>query len=88
MDRGCGADTSGGGGVPVGNEANGGSVVRGIDADNAANAVSDAAGVGAGNKTNGGVGSDVASFSFVPKTNSSLALPSGLRSSVLRSTLP
>ncbi len=35
---------------------NGGGVVRGIDAGNKANGVSDAVGVGAGNTTNGGVG--------------------------------
>jgi hypothetical protein len=43
-------------------------------------------GVGAGDITNGGVGAGKASF--VPKTNSSIALPSGLRFLVLMSTLP
>ncbi len=51
-----------------------------------ANGVSDAVGVGAGNTTNGGVGAGKASF--VPKTNSSITLPSGLRFLVLMSTLP
>ena len=37
-----------------------------------------------GDTTNGGVGT----ASFVPKTNSSIALPNGLRFSVLVSTLP
>ncbi len=50
---------------------NGGGVVRGIDAGNKANGVSDAVGVGAGNTTNGGVRASKASF--VPKTNSSIA---------------
>jgi hypothetical protein len=56
-------------------------------AGNAVSGVSDAVGVGAGDTTSGGVG-DAASFSFVPKTNSSIALPSGLRFLVLISTLP
>ncbi len=71
----------------MGNKANGSGVVRGIDAGNKANGVSDAVGVGAGNTTSG-VGGDAASFSFVPKTNSSIALSSGLRFLVLMSTLP
>ena len=70
----------------VDNKANGGGVVRGIDAGNKANGVSDAVGVGAGNTTNGGVGAGKASF--VPKTNSSNALASGLRFLVFISTLP
>lgn len=86
MGTGGGAEASGGGGVSVDNKANGGSVVRGIDAGNKANGVSDAVGVGAGNTRNGGVGAGKASF--VPKTNSSIALPSGLRFLVLMSTLP
>jgi hypothetical protein len=68
-------------------QASGGSVERDVDAGNAVSGVSDAVGVGAGDTTNG-VGSDAASFSFVPKTNSSIALPSGLRFLVLISTLP
>ena len=48
--------------------------------------VSDAVGAGAGDTTNGGVGGGKGSF--VPKTNSSIALPSGLRFLVLMSTLP
>ena len=36
-------------------------------------------GVGVDDTTNGGVGSDAASFSFVTKTNSSIALPIGYR---------
>jgi hypothetical protein len=51
--------------VTFGNKANGSGV-----AGNTTNGVSDAVDVGAANTTNGGVGSDVASFSFVPKTNS------------------
>ena len=58
-----------------------------VDAGNKANGVSDAVGVGAGDTTSsGGVGAGTASF--VPKTNSSIALPSGLRFLVLMSTLP
>jgi hypothetical protein len=38
--------------------------------------------------TTSGVGGGAASFSFVPKTNSSIALPSGLRFLVLISALP
>ena len=81
MRTGSGADTSGCGGVVVGKAGS-----RGGVAGNAISGVSDAAGVGAGGTTSGGVGSDAASF--VPKTNSSIALPSGLRFLVLISTLP
>jgi hypothetical protein len=72
-----GAYASSCGGFAAGNKANGGGIVRGIDASNKANGVSDAVGVGAGNTTNGGVGAGKASF--VPKTNSSIALPRYLR---------
>ena len=72
-----GSDTNGSGGVAAGNKANGGGIVRGIDAGNKANGISDAVGGGAGNTTNGGVGAGKASF--VPKTNSSIALPRYLR---------
>jgi hypothetical protein len=44
-----------------------------VDAGNTTSGVSDAVGVGAGNTTSGGVSSDAPSFSFVPKTNSSIA---------------
>jgi hypothetical protein len=77
---------AGPGGVVVDNKANCGGVVRGIDAGNKANGISDAVGVGAGNTTSGGVGAGKASF--VPKTNSSIALASGLRFLVFISTLP
>ena len=77
METGSGADASGCGGVGTGNAAFGGV------AGNAAFGVSDAVGVGADDTTNGGVGSEAASFFFVPKTNSSIALPSGLRFLVL-----
>jgi hypothetical protein len=82
METGSGADTGGCGGVTVGNAASGGGV-----AGNAVSGVSDAVGVGTGDITNGGAGG-AASFSFVPKTNSSIALPSGLRFLLLISTLP
>jgi hypothetical protein len=80
METGCGAEASGFGGVATGNAISGGGV-----AGNAASGVSDAVGVGADDTSSGGVG-DAASF--VPKTNSSIALPSGLRFLVLISTLP
>ena len=80
METDSGADTAGCGGVAVGNKANGDGGVAG----NTTSDVSDAVGVGAGNTTNGGVG-DAASF--VPKTNSSIALPSGLRFLVLMTAL-
>ena len=86
MGTGSGADANGSGGVAAGNKTNGGGIVRGIDAGNKANGVSDAVGVGAGNTTNGGVGAGKASF--VPKTNSSITLPSGLRFKELMSALP
>ncbi|MEG4396631.1 hypothetical protein [Microcoleus sp. BROC3] len=79
METDCGADTCGDSGVAVGDAASGGV------AGNATSGVSDAVGVAAGDTTSGGVG-DAASF--VPKTNSSIALPSGLRFLVLISTLP
>jgi hypothetical protein len=81
METGSGADANDPGGVAVGNAASGGGGVAG----NAVFGASDAVAVGAGNKTNGGVGAGKASF--VPKTNSSIALPSGLRFLVLMSTL-
>ena len=65
-----------------------------VGADNADSGVggvsvmSDAVGVGAGDAASGAVGGNAASFSFVPKTNSSIGLPSGLRFLVLISTLP
>jgi hypothetical protein len=81
METGSGADTGDCGGVTVGNAASGGGGVAG----NAVSGVSDAVAVDAGNTTNGGVGAGKASF--VPKTNSSITLPSGLRFLVLMSTL-
>jgi hypothetical protein len=71
MGTASGANTNGFGDVAVGNKTNRGGVVRGINAGNKANGVSDAVGVGADDTTNGGVGRDAASF--VPKTNSSIA---------------
>jgi hypothetical protein len=53
-----GADTSGGGGLAIGNAASGGGGVAG----NAVSDVSDAVGVSAGDTTFGGVGDDTASF--------------------------
>jgi hypothetical protein len=50
-----------------------------------ANGVSNAVGVGPGN-TRSGV-SDAVFFSFVPKTNSSIALPNGLHFLVLMTAL-
>lgn len=79
METGAGADTSGSDDITVGNAIPGGV------AGNAASDVSDAVGVGADDTSSGGVG-DAASF--VPKTNSSIALPSGLRFLVFISTLP
>jgi hypothetical protein len=67
----CGAEASGGGGVSLGNKANGVSGVGGVSV------ISDAMGMGAGDTSSVLVGADTASF--VPKTNSSIALPSGLR---------
>ncbi|MEG4350156.1 hypothetical protein QUA74_10490 [Microcoleus sp. LAD1_D3] len=77
METGSGADTAGCGGV-AGNATSAG-------VGNAASGVSDAVGVGAGHTSSGGVGDAV---SRSPKTNSSIALPSGLRFLVLISTLP
>ncbi len=71
MGTGSGANTSGCGGVAVGNAVSCGGCVGGVFP------ISDAVGVGAGNTTNGGVGAGKASF--VPKTNSSIALPRYLR---------
>jgi hypothetical protein len=70
MPTGSGTDASGCGGLAIGDAASGVMGVGGISAS------WDAC---AGDTTNGGVGGDAASFSFVPKTNSSIALPSGLR---------
>jgi hypothetical protein len=77
VGTGCGAEASGGGGVSVGNKTNG---VGGVSI------ISDAVGVDAGEAASVAVGAGKASF--VPKTNSSIALPSGLPFSVLASTLP
>ena len=79
MGTGSGADTAGCGGVAIGNKANGVMGVGGISAS------WDACGA---DDTASGVGGGAASFSFVPKTNSSIALPSGLRFLVLISALP
>ncbi len=68
MGTGCGAEASGCGGVAVGNKANG---VGGVSV------ISDAVGVGAGDTSSVALGAGTASF--VLKTNSSIALPSGLR---------
>jgi hypothetical protein len=70
---------AGPGGVAVGNKANG---VGGVGRVSGADAV----GVGAGGGSSVGVGAGKASF--VAKTNSWIALPSGLRFLVLMSTLP
>lgn len=72
MGTGCGAEASGGGGVSVGNKAND---VGGVSV------ISDTVGVGADHTSSVAVGAGTASF--VPKTNSSIALPSGLRFLVL-----
>jgi len=79
---GSGADAFDSGAVGAGNKANGVGGVRGVGC---VSGVSDAAGVGAGDTTSG-VGGDAASF--VPKTNSSIALPSGLRFKAFMLTLP
>ena len=79
MKTGLGTDTGGSGGVAVGNA---GSCVCCVGS---VSPISDAVGVGAGDTTSG-VGGDAASF--VPKTNFSIALPSGLRFLLLISTLP
>ena len=78
MEIGSGANTSGCGGVTVGNAASSGGGVAG----NAVSGVSDAVGVAAGDTNSGG-----GAASFVPKTNSSIALPSGLRFLVLMTAL-
>jgi hypothetical protein len=77
MGTGSGADANGFGGAAFGNKA------KSVDAVGDVSAVWNAAGAD-GDTTNGGVGK----VSFVPKTNSSIALPSGLRFSVLASALP
>jgi len=82
METGSGADIADCGGVAVGDAASSGS---GVAAGNAVSG-SGVAGLGPGDTTNGGVGGDAASF--VPKTNSSIALPNGLRFLVLISALP
>jgi hypothetical protein len=80
VGTGCGAEASGCGGVAVGNKANGVGGVGGVSV------ISDAVGVGAGDTSSVAVGAGKASF--VPKTNSSIALPSGLRFLVLVLRLP
>ena len=77
MGTGSGADANGFGGAAFGNKA------KSVDAVGDVSAVWNAAGAD-GDTTNGGVGK----VSFVPKTSSSIALPSGLRFWVLVSTLP
>ena len=74
---GSAADASGCGRVRTRNAASG---VGGVSL------INDAVGVGAGDASSVALGTGKASF--VPKTNSSLALPSCLRFSVLASTLP
>ena len=74
---GSAADANGCGAVSAGNKANG---VGGVSL------ISDAVGVGAGDTTSGSVGGNAASL--VPKTNSSIALPSGLRFLAVILTLP
>jgi hypothetical protein len=76
MGTGSGADGNGFGGVAFGNKA------KGVDAVGDVSAVWNAAGAD-GDTTNGG-----GKASFVPKTNSSIALPNDLRFSVLASPLP
>lgn len=80
MGTGCGAEAFSGGGVSVGNKANGVGGVGGVSV------ISDAVGMGAGDTSSVAVGAGTASF--VPKTNSSIALPSGLRFLVLMLRLP
>ena len=70
---------AGPGGVAVGNKANG------VDGVGDVSAVWNSAGAD-GDTANGSVGAGKASF--VAKTNSSIALPSGLRFLILVSTLP
>jgi hypothetical protein len=74
------ADTVGCGGVSVGNKANNVGGVAGVYV------MSDAVDMGAGDASSVAVGTDKASF--VAKTNSSIALASGLRFLVFMSTLP
>jgi hypothetical protein len=73
VGTGCGANANGGGSVAAGNKANCVGGVRNV------------VGVGADDTTSSGVGA--VRTSFVPKTNSSIVLPSGLRFLVLMSTL-
>ena len=80
MGTGCGAEAFGCGGVSVGNVAFGIGGVGGVSV------ISDAVGVGAGDTSCVAVGAG--RDSFVPKTNSSIALPSGLRFLVLMLRLP
>jgi hypothetical protein len=74
------ADTVSCGGVSVGNKANNVGGVAGVYV------MSDAVDMGAGDASSVAVGTDKASF--VAKTNSSMALASGLRFWVFMSTLP
>jgi hypothetical protein len=81
IGKGSAANASGCGRFAVGNKAKGGGV-----AANATSGVSNAVGVGAGDTSSVAVGAGTAFL--VPKTNSSIALPSCLRFSVPVSTLP
>jgi hypothetical protein len=74
---GSAANANGPGAVSAGNAASG---IGGVSV------MSVAVGVGASDAASGSGGTGKASF--VPKTNSSIALPSGLRFSVLASALP
>jgi len=76
-ETGSAADADGCGGVSTGSAASG---VGGVPL------IGDAVGVGAGDAASVALGSGKASF--VPKTNSSIALPSCLRFSVLAPALP
>lgn len=80
MVTGCGAEASGCGGVYVGNAASG------IGGVGAVSVINDAVGMGAGDTYC--VAVDAGRDSFVPKTNSFIALPSGLHFLVLMLRLP
>ncbi len=75
MGTGCGAEASGCGGVSVGNAASG------IGGVGAVSVINDAVGMGASDTRCVAVGAG--RDPFVPKTNSSIALPSGLHFLVL-----
>jgi len=80
VGTGCSAEASGYGGVSVGNAASG------IGGVGAVSVINDAVGMGAGDTRCVAVGAG--RDPFVPKTNSSIALPSGLHFLVLMLRLP